>query len=156
MSLHFKTIIPLLGPEITLDDISVDKGFRGAFSYDINRPTLDNHIFLIYSRTTTGFSIERDKRLKSLGSFYSRREIKIKGITFLCYTFVIINPSIRYIKSNLNSMISYKDLLRIAKFWNFTDDDINKYTLRIQMDIFSEQFEQVVIPEWDYIPDWEP
>lgn len=152
MKPHLKMIVPLLGYGITLADIDQRRGFRGVFSYDINRPSLDNHIFLIYSRMTTGFSIERDARLKSLPSYYSRREIRIKGITFLCYTFVITDRNVRRIKDNVFSL-NDGEKMRIFKFWNFTDDDINYYMLHPD-DVFNfEQFEQKVIPEWDYIPD---
>lgn len=157
--IHLKMIIPLLGWGLKLEDIDQSKGFRGVFSYDINRPSLDNHIFLLYSRKTTAFSIDRDARLKSLPSFYSRREVRIKGITFLCYTFVISNPNIRKIKDNCFGSLTDFEKMRIFKFWNFTDDDINNFMLHpIDIDVKVEQFEQKVIPEWDYVPDdlfWE-
>ena len=148
MSRHFKTIIPLLGEGITMDDIDTKKGFRGMFSYDINRPYLDNHVFLVYSRTTTGFSIERDKRLKALSCFYNRKVIHIKGISFLCYCFVCYKPSIKHILSNKWAIPDYEKL-KIFKFWNFTDDDINDYMLHPSDILFSETYEPVVIPEWD-------
>ena len=154
MSRHFKAIIPLLGESITMDDIDTKKGFRGMFSYDINRPYLDNHVFLVYSRVTTGTSIERDKRLKSLFCFYNRKVIKIKGISFLCYCFVCYKPSIKAILSN-KWCISDSDKLRIFKFWDFTDDSINDYMLHPSDILFSETYEPVVIPEWDYVEEYE-
>ena len=155
MKPYLKMIIPLLGWGLTLEDISIDKGFRGVFSYDINRPSLDNHIFLLYSNTTTGFSIDRDVRLKSLPTFYSRRRIKIKGIMFLCYTFIIVSNSIRKLKSSSLWLNDYEKM-RIFKFWNFTDNEINYYMLHPNDVNSFEQFEQKVIPEWDYVPDdWE-
>jgi len=156
MSVHYKMAIPLLGWGLKLEDVDRDKGFRGVFSYDINRPSLDHHIFLMYSNTTTGFSIERDARLKSLPTFYSRRRVKIKGITFLCYTFIVVSDAIRSILSN-TFMMNDGDRMRIFKFWNFTDDDVNNWMLHQELAEFEfERFEQKVIPEWDYIPeDWE-
>lgn len=148
MSKHFKAIIPLLGEGITLDDIDPKKGFIGAYSYDINRPSLDQHIFLLYIFITTGFSIDRDKRLKALPTFRSRRIVKIKGFSIACYTFGNNIPGVRSIiddRWNVND----NDKLKIFKFWNFTDDDINQYMLHPIGNLFSETFEQIVVPEWD-------
>lgn len=149
MSKHFKTIIPLLSNDLVLDDIKVENGFVGAFSYDINRPTLDQHIFLLYIYNVTNFFKERDARLKACPTFRSRRTVRIKGFLIVCYTFYNNQRSIRSIIDD-RWLVNDEDKLRIFKFWNFTDNDINQYMLHPDINLFSETFKQVVIPEWDY------
>lgn len=153
MSKHFKAIIPLLGEGIIPEDINPKKGFIGAYSYDMNRPTLDHHIFLLYVYIVTGFFMERDKRLKALPAYCSRRIVHIKGYSLACYTFDNDNESIRSIIDN-RWFVKDDDKLRIFKFWNFTDDDINQYMLHPDGNLFSETFEQVVVPEWDIEKDY--
>lgn len=148
MSRHFKAIIPLLGDTVKLEDIDTKKGFVGAYSYDINRPSLDQHVFLMYVYIVTPFFLERDARLKQLPTFRSRRTVHIKDFCLVCYTFGNNIEPIRNIISD-SWLLDDKDKLRIFKFWNFLDDDINWYMLHPEEKIFGETFKQVVVPEWD-------
>lgn len=153
MSLHFKAIIPLLGEGITLDDIDPKKGFIGAYSYDLNRPTLETHFFLLYIFITTNFSIDRDKRLKSLPTFRSKKIVHIKGFSIACYAFNN-NESMNSIVDD-RWFVKDEDRLRIFKFWNFTDESINQYMLHPETHIFSETFEHVAVPLWDDPPEYQ-
>ena len=47
MSNITKTIIPLIDDDLTLEDFSESTGFEAVYYEDINRPYLDNHIFII-------------------------------------------------------------------------------------------------------------
>lgn len=152
MSIHMKLIIPLLGFDFKKEDLDPSNGFMEAYSYDINRPSLDNHIFLMYDSTVTNESIERDERFKQMPSFYSRRDVWIGGHLFICYTFVIINKVIKNIKSN-SCIIPENGLLRIYKFWNFTDDELNHFMFDNTY-LISHQFKEAVVPEWDYKEDY--
>lgn len=152
MSIHMKLIIPLLGLDFKREDLDPKNGFMEAYSYDINRPSLDNHIFLLYDSTVTNESIERDARFKKIPSFYSRRDVWIKGHLFICYTFVITNKTIKDIKSNSN-IIPENGLLRIYKFWNFTDNELNRFMFN-NIYLITNQFEISSVPEWDYKEDY--
>ena len=152
MSIHMKLIIPLLGFDLKKEDLLLENGFMQAYSYDINRPSLDNHIFLLYDGTTTNESIERDARFKKIPSFYSRRDVWINGHFFICYAFVITNKVIKNIISNLLT-IPKNGLLRIYKFWDFTDDELNQFMFDNTY-LISHQFEQTIVPEWDYKEDY--
>ena len=48
MNFIHKFILPLLSDKLTLDDISIDAGFCGLATKDINRPYLDNHILVYF------------------------------------------------------------------------------------------------------------
>ena len=152
MSIHMKLIIPLLGLDFKREDLNPKNGFMEAYSCDINRPSLDNHIFLVYDSNVTNKSIERDNRFKKIPSFYSRRDIWIKDHLFICYTFVITNKVIKDIKSN-SCTIPNNGLLRIYKFWNFTDDELNHFMFDNTY-LISHQFKETVVPEWDYKEDY--
>ena len=52
MSLQMKLIIPLLDKSLTKEDISPEAGFVDAYNYDINRPALENCVFLMYDAYT--------------------------------------------------------------------------------------------------------
>lgn len=152
MSIHMKLIIPLLGLSFKKEDFLLENGFMQAYSYDINRPSLDNHIFLLYDGTVTNESIERDVRFKNIPSFYSRRDVWINEHFFICYTFVITNKVIKDIKSN-NACIPENGLLRIYKFWNFTDDELNHFMFDSTY-LINCQFKDITVPEWDYKEDY--
>ena len=152
MSIHMKLIIPLLGLDFKKEDFELSSGFIEAYSYDINRPYLDNHIFLLYVDEVTNESISRDARFKKIPSFYNKLIIQINGISFVCYTFVITNKVINDIKSD-SATIPENGLLRIYKFWNFTDDEVNHFMFDI-IYLQSHLFENKSVPEWDYKEDY--
>lgn len=152
MSIHLKLIIPLLGLDFKREDLKHENGFMEAYTYDINRPSLDNHIFLLYDRTVTNESIERDERFKKIPSFYSRIEVQIKGHLYICYTFVITQKPIDSIKSG-STMIPEYGLLRIYRFWNFTDDEVNRFMFDITY-LNKHKYETTSVPEWDYTEEY--
>ena len=49
MSKQCKVLIPLLGENMMLEDISEDVVFYDAYTSNIDNPYLDSHIFLVYS-----------------------------------------------------------------------------------------------------------
>ena len=49
MSKQCKVLIPLLGENMMLEDISEDVGFYNAYTSNIDKPYLDSHNLLVYS-----------------------------------------------------------------------------------------------------------
>lgn len=149
MSYHLKFILPLLDDEITVDDISPKAGFVDAFTDDINRPYLDNHIFLLYiADLSTKESYNRTIKFKSLKSIYNILDVRIKGVLCKLYTFCITNPAINYITKNV-FMLSDSDKLKILTFWKTTDNDINTFFVK-NIDTAIHSFNKFSVPEWDY------
>lgn len=66
MSKQCKVLIPLLGENMMLEDISEDVGFYDAYTSNIDKPYLDSHIFLVYSNLC-----HTDER------WYTDRKIKV-------------------------------------------------------------------------------
>ena len=151
MSTTYKFIIPLLNENITLKDISNQAGFVDIYSEDINRPYLDNHIFLMYDMSTTKEAFETNIKLKSMKNLYNVYNIKINNNSYTLYAFTITSKSIKNIKRNAFSF-SDKEKMRIFAFWNFTD--INAFMLN-PMSLLRICFVSKVVPEEDYIPSCE-
>lgn len=149
MNYHMKFIIPLLDDEITADDLTPKAGFVDAYSDDLNRPYLDNHIFLLYiANLDEKESYRRTMKFRNLKSLYNIQDVRIKGILCKVYTFCITNPAIKHITKN-TFMLSDSDKLRILKFWKAQDKDINEFFVKDINTLF-HSFNRVSVPEWDY------
>ena len=60
-------ILPLIDDSITLDDISINSGFINAYTEDINRPYLEDKVFLLYdSKVNTAESMNRFRKFRDL------------------------------------------------------------------------------------------
>lgn len=149
MSLQEKMIIPFLDENLTIHDLYDVPGFVGLYFNDINRPYLDKHVFLLFSfDSLSSESIDRWSKLKKLKCVYSTRTVKIKGKMYDIFTFPIINQTIRNI-INHNYILSDEQKIRIFKFWEFKDIDVNNYMLNGQIPF---HFEEKTIPEEDLTP----
>lgn len=149
MSYHLKFIVPLLDDEITIDDLTPEAGFVDAYTDDINRPYLDNHIFLLYiANLNSKPSYNRTMKFKNLKSLYNVVDVRIKGTLCKVYAFCITDPAIKYITKNLFAL-SDSDKLKILKFWKTTDDDVNEFFVK-NIDIVNHSFNRTSVPEWDY------
>jgi len=126
MSNIIKAIIPLIDENISLDYIT-DPTFVGCYTEDINRPYLDDHIFLMYewddNKSTKIFY-----KIKSLKSFYGYKIMYINGKSYIIYTFTS-NPLINRVKTGA---VILRDVnkLRILRFWQFTDDWVTNNIMR--------------------------
>lgn len=154
MSIHFKLIVPLLDSIITKDDLSEKTGFIGAYSKDINRPYLDNHVFLLYAyNVLTNEAFKTWNKLRSSKNLYSVYKFKVKGVPFIMFAFTIIGKSIKNIMND-SPALSKEERMRIISFWNLQDVDINEYMLNPLYVIYSK-FVNNVVPEEDYEPEVE-
>lgn len=150
MNNALKLIIPLMNENFKLDDFKSENGFVEAYLEDINRPSLVNHIFLLYDGVlSTSKMMERDERFRSFGSLYSRKTIYISGNPYLIYTFVTLSKDILDIKEG---RIPYKNelLKKIMHFWTIEDD----FMFEIACDRNTRfEVEGLIVPEEDYIPE---
>ena len=129
MSAFEKTIIPLINSELELENFNEKTGFIGAYVEDIDRPYLDNHVFLLYKwdkNTENATSIFY--KLKKLDSFHSYKTMYIDGKPVIVYTFTS-NRDINHLKRG-GSVIGLSSKLRILQFWKYTDDWVNINVMR--------------------------
>ena len=146
-NLTTKLIIPLLDDNITLEDVSEKSGFIGAYNYDINRPYLENHIFLMYKSIDTIECLNRYQKFNKLDTIYNKTYITIKGEHYIVYTFVKTNNEINKILK-CGQCFNPKNSLKINNFWKNIDNDMFQR-------LFAPQFEYSkkindVLPEEDY------
>lgn len=118
MSNILKVMLPLIDENISLNDISEKEGFKDAYIEDINRPYLDNHIFLMYdwddNKSTRVFY-----KFKNIKSFYGYKIIYINKKSYIVYTFTS-NGIINRLK-NGTAILRDINKVRILQFWNFKD-----------------------------------
>lgn len=148
MNFVHKYILPLLDKRLTLDDISLESGFCGLATYDINRPHLDRHIFLIYNMAMNNKAIAVRKKLANLG-IVNKIDCKIKGESYRIFCFPIIGKTILNLMSNIISLTD-DETLQVYRFWGFTDNDVNQRMLNYSY--FPENFQETGVPEFDFSP----
>lgn len=149
MSLPYKLIIPLLDDTITEQDLSKDNGFINVYNEDINRPYLDNHIFLLYRYYNNEKEVARDEKFRKSPCLYNSDIIKINNKLYLLYSFSIVNKTIRNIMNN-SFIIPKEDKIKICKFWNFKDKDVIDYIFGYSKNVL---FKDSKVPEVDWKPD---
>ena len=149
MSIHNKLIIPLIGSNLTIEDISPNTGFAGIYTLDINKPFLTNHVFLLYKKVATKEAKTTKEKLLKLPTLYSKRTISLNGILYNLYCF-ICTKSINLIKDNAHIILGKTEKTQIGKFWQFLDTDVTDYLLGFSH--ISKNFKDTVVPEEDCSP----
>lgn len=147
MSNIAKVILPLVDDGISLDDISDKTGFISMYTEDINRPYLDDHIFLMYDwndkKSTKVFY-----KFRELPSFYGYKIIYLKGIPYIVYTFTSNNLINRLKKGT--AILRDINKLRVLQFWQFKDAWVS---LNVTRGTVSGDPLQDILPEEDYMPE---
>lgn len=147
MSNALKIVLPLLG--ISKDDISESTGFIDAYTDDINRPSLDNHIFLMYDWSKlTPEGVHVFYKFQKLGNLWGKKIIYIKGKARMVYTF-IGNKQISSIIDGAG-YLSQDNKLSVLQFWGFGDQWIRSH---VMSGTITTNPERSFIPEEDYLPD---
>ena len=149
MSNLMKIAIPLLNENLTYKDISEDAGFIDSYFEDINKPYLDNHIFMMYDANFNGKdSVNRFYKFKDLDNRYSTRVAYINSKPYTVYSFTIDN-TIRNLRSG-NIMLSPAQKARVLKFWDGKDAWIMNNVL---LGAIYEHPIASILPEEDFSPD---
>lgn len=144
-----KVIIPLINDDISIEDISESNGFIGIYFEDINKPYLDNHIFLLYNWSNNK-SVTVFYKYKKLSSFYGYRIIYLKNIPYIVYIFTS-NMLINRIKKG-TGILRDINKVRILQFWQFKDAWI---TLNVMRGTIISDPLNSILPEEDFMPDEE-
>lgn len=145
MSTSLKLILPLTLYPITLNMISKKAGFVDAFTNDINRPWLEDRIFLMYEfDMSTKEKAIRFEKMRRIGLKPYKYLIKNKWYHVYAvpysHTDVISSRIWEYMRIH-----SHDDFYKILTFWKNTDGDVTKA-------IFSsnnEKFIKSYVPEQD-------
>ena len=149
MSIYNKLILPLIDSKLTIEDISPNTGFAGVYTMDINRPSLTNHVFLLYKKVATIEARNTKEKLSNSPYLYSKRTISLGGVLYNLYCFICTKP-ISLIKDNGHILLGKAEKTQIGKFWQFLDTDVTDYLLGFSC--IDENFKDTVIPEEDFSP----
>lgn len=149
MSIYNKLILPLIDSRLTIEDISPNTGFAGVYTMDINRPSLTNHVFLLYKKVATIEARKTREKLSSSPYLYNKRIISLNGILYNLYCFICTKP-MNLIKDNGHILLGKTEKTQIGKFWQFLDTDITDYLLGFGY--VGEAFKDTVVPEEDFSP----
>ena len=144
-------MIPLLDDNITLEDISPRSGFINAYTEDINRPYLENKIFLLYdSKVNTVESLNRFRKFSYLDTLYNIRYIQINKhpYTVYCFNNPVYSKDIDSL-TKIGKTITTKANLEINRFWNNVPvpDLVNRLFYR---DYRIGESIRATLPEEDY------
>ena len=147
MSKFEKMIIPLINTELTMNDFKENTGFIGAYVEDMDRPYLDNHVFLMYKWGLDSSDASIFYKFKKLNSFHSYKIRYINDEPVIIYTFTS-NRDINHLKRGGN-IIGESSKQHILQFWMFTD---NVVTINVMRGTIASTPPPPLPPE-DYIPD---
>jgi len=143
-----KLIIPLLDEAITTSDISEKAGFIDGYTYNKNKPYLDNHIFLMYDADDVNKNtIQREINLNKSPNLYGKDYIRAGGKNYVLYVFVITNSDIKNLLKGLRHSKS-KSFARICEFWDGKDRVVNKYLCDLLPGVYCSGES---VPEEDYL-----
>ena len=146
-----KLIIPLLDDNIAKEDVSENSGLVGIYTEDINKPYLDNHIFLMYDTdVNTIEAMNRYRKFRQLDTLYNYRYVIINRKHYIIYTFTRVNnKEINNIIDN-GLVLKHKDALNIYNFWKDLDEKTSRRIFRIN---YTNSIDlKSVLPEEDYYP----
>lgn len=145
MSLLNKLAIPLLDDDLRKEDFDTTKGFVGVYSYNKNRPDLNNHMFLLYDASI--HNPEREYRFIKSKNLYKRYVEYINDKPYYIYVFPCINYDL---KNLLNKGVKPKNTdnsSRIVTFWCGWERDVSDYMFYKSYKLYND-WESV--PEYDY------
>lgn len=150
MSTRMKFVVPLLDDNLCAKDFDEDIGFVGAYSYDKNRPWLDNHIFLMYdTNKDKKENYNREVRFRKCKNIHNFTVQQINGKSYIIYAFPIINKSIDILlREGLIGTKTAIDLAKIITFWHGKDSDVINVVTRVN-GICNVPYDLKSVPEYD-------
>lgn len=160
LSLMHKAIIPLLDKELTKDDLREDIGFVGSYTYDKNRPWLDEHFFLMYDiNKNPEENAKREQRFEKHTNIANVCVEQIGGKMYKIYAYWTgINPDIKRLKLVREKPSLLSNASRIAIFWQGEDRYLSSFLFA--GDPMGLEVDWPSVPEFDHRPNdplgWNP
>lgn len=112
-------IVPLIDDNITLTDLSIESGFVNAYTEDIDRPYLEDKVFLLYdSSVNTRESLDRFLKFSKLDTLHHQKYIKInkKHYTLYCFNLIKYKKDIISLRE-VGKVYRPEAALEINRFW---------------------------------------
>lgn len=103
-----------------------DIGFVNAFLTDVNKPQLDNHLFIVYkSMPSIEAWEELNIMMRSSKYFYKFYTIKLENEFYNVYVFLLASnikyyQDIKKMLENSYGEVDYQTKVKIISYWNFS------------------------------------
>ena len=144
MSLLTKLLIPKVCPTFKYKHLTEQCGFKDAYTLNKNKPSLINHLFLMYEADK--FTSDVDIAIRASDNLYSEECIRIDNKYYYVYTFTIPSTCRNLLRGSFS--YKYEDCINELKFYNLQDEEVNKYVLGITHVLEKVRDE---LPEQDYV-----
>lgn len=146
MSLTIKLILPLCKKVIPKEFLTKEAGFVDAYTIDPEWMQCNSHITLLYD-----FIIDNAQKARRLECFRRNGLVHqkriINGKWYLVYHIKAYTNSINHYRSRGRSPYAKSDILKIVKYWNTEDDDINNVMFNIGKNV---EWKDTFLPESDF------
>lgn len=147
MSTQMKLIIPLLDDKFTSFIVSDKAGFINAYTWNKNKPYIDNCIFLMYDATIINKDTQlRDHIIYNSPNLYKKENVIINKHYYTIYAICIIDSDIKEFLQGLRHKKTVS-ASKIMSFWGGKDEKVNKYLMGI---LSSYTCTGESVPEEDY------
>lgn len=152
MSMQYKLTIPFTLKHINKKYLTKEYGFVKICSCDINKPRLDEHLFLVYDlMLDNSKKLERaDYLLNTLG--LSQYTYKIKDKWYSIYPLYINNSKAKKFKRmGIPHLYNTEELKTLLEYWGINDTEIFKYVTDVTS--FCKKWKEDYVDEADEIAD---
>lgn len=146
-------MVPLLFMNTEFDKYISDKyGFMNAYSRDINKPQLENHVFLLFKNPKSAVDyMELWNTLPKHPNFYGRSNYKLKGVFYDVYIFTIGCGKFKFDETYLfrgrQTEMSWNTRVKILNYWGY---NLTSEECRFLFDqTVTTKITQDVLPELD-------
>ena len=155
---NYKLSLFLLLPLLSTDNSTAETYLGGylhalidAFSFDINKPYLDNHVHLVFDNS---MYIEKDVPTIANSRFLDHiSHYRMSGVFVKSYAMKISDEyqsSKKIILENKVSKLPYATKIKIFKFWDLTATS-NLFKILFEEEPVIEDISKEILPEEDYI-----
>lgn len=150
MSVQAKLLIPLLDDIIKREYLTEEAGFVDMYVHDINRPYIENCVFLMYKiGIKSDIACECEYYMRNCKNLHSVKIQYIKGEPYRIYAFHLIGSDSKKIYKGFKPRDD-RNITRILGFWMGRDVDVNNVMMK--NNIYGVKVDWKTIPEYDFHP----
>lgn len=150
MSVQAKLIIPLLDKKIKKEYLTKEAGFVDMYVHDINRPYIENCIFLLYKiGIKTDLACECEYCMRECKNTHSVKIEYINNEPYRIYAFPLLGSDSKKIYKGFKPKDD-ENISRILGFWKGSDIDVNNVMMK--NNIYGVKVDWKTLPEYDYHP----
>lgn len=118
MSNATRYLFPLISDKVTRQDLIEKTGFVDVYTTDIDRPYMEDCVFVLYKRVNTEEYFKCTSKLESLESYFGKKYLLLDNVPHIMYTFKNAKK-LKDIKNyiEIGNLVSLDTKLKIYEFW---------------------------------------